>query len=135
MIFAMFCMVIVTTIVGLTAFVARVKSVKSGQVKAKTFTLMRDEPLPDIVQKTTRNFNNQFEVPVLFYIACTLHVALDISNPISLVFAWAFVILRAIHAYIHITYNHLLHRIVAFWLAFFSVVGLWGNLVLLVKTV
>jgi len=47
-----------------------------------------------------------------------------------MVFAWLFVSLRYLQAYVHLTYNHLLHRMSAFWLAFFCVIALWINLVI-----
>lgn len=128
MLYPMAAMVLLTFIVGAVAIKIRFTSVKKGEVNARYYKLMQGENVPEIVTKTTRCFNNQFEVPLLFYVACTLYISLGIESSTGLIFSWLFVGLRFIHAYIHLTYNHLLHRISAFWLAFISVIILWLNL-------
>jgi len=70
MIYPMFLMILLTFIVGLIAFFTRVKSVKSKSVDPKAYKLMDSDNYPENVIKTTRNFNNQFEVPLLFYVGC-----------------------------------------------------------------
>ena len=134
MIYAMFAMVLLTTIVGGCAFYARVKSIKNGDMRMRDLKLMDAEKYPDAVIKTSRNFNNQFEVPVLFYAACLAYLATNISSPLGVIFAWLFVGCRIAHAFIHITYNHLLHRVIAFWLSVFMVLGLWIILLLSLNT-
>ena len=131
LIYPMFAMVMLTTVVGICALITRVRSVRSGTVKARSYKLMNAADYPDSVLQTTRNFNNQFEVPVLFYVACVAYMAMGVDSLFALVSAWAFVVFRVVHAYIHITYNHLLHRMTVFWLAIFAVLALWINLVLL----
>ncbi|GAB3478303.1 MAPEG family protein [Marinomonas epiphytica] len=129
MVFAMFGMVLLTFAVGLCAIVARVKSVKSGDIKVRSFKLM-DGDFPEKVVATTRCFNNQFEVPVLFYAGSLGYLALGLEQTITPVaLAWLFVIARAIHAFIHVTYNHLLHRVIAFWASFLIVMALWLHLI------
>ena len=130
MIYPMFAMVMLTFVVGCVAFFARVNSVKRNQLSPKDFKLMDAERYPEDVIKTTRCFNNQFEIPVLFYAACLSYLAMGLASKAGLLLAWCFVICRIAHAYIHITYNHLLHRMIAFWLAVFMVMGLWFNLII-----
>jgi len=122
-------MVLLTLIVGAAAFNVRLSSYRAGVVGVKYFKLMQGQEVPEMLTKTTRCFNNQFEVPVLFYAACTLYLSLHVDSVVGLVFAWVFVVLRYLQAYVHLTYNHLLHRMSLFWLAFFCVIVLWANLV------
>ena len=129
MLYPMVAMVLLTFIVGAIAVKVRFASVKGGEVSAKYYKLMNGEDVPEIVTKTTRCFNNQFEIPVLFYVACTLYISLDIESLAGVILAWLFFALRCIHAYIHLTYNHIIHRMSVFWLAFVSVIILWLNLV------
>jgi len=124
----MFLMVLLTFIVGLITMKNRIASVKSGAVNAKYFKLMEGQEVPEIITKTTRCFNNMFEVPVLFYAGCILYISLGVESLIGLVFAWFFVLMRFIQAYVHLTYNHLIHRMLSFWLAFLCTIGLWVNL-------
>ena len=130
MIYPVFIMVLLTLAIGVVAFFSRVNSVKSRQIKPQAYKLMDAENYPESVIKSTRCFNNQFEVPVLFYVGCLSYLILEVSSTVGLSFAWAFVGLRIVHAYIHLTYNHLLHRIIAFWSAIFMVLGLWLTLMI-----
>lgn len=130
MIYPMFAMVTLTLVIGVLAFIVRVASVKNGTVDPRDYKLMDAESYPDAVTKTTRSLSNQFEIPVLFYVACLSFLALDISTTSALVLAWVFVAFRVVHAGIHLSYNLLLHRILAFWLSVFSVLALWICLLL-----
>lgn len=130
MIYPMFAMVVLTLAIGAMAFVIRVNSVRRGTVDPRSYKLMDAESYPDAVTKTTRSLSNQFEIPVLFYVVCLAFLALGISSTTGLFLAWLFVVFRVVHAYIHLTYNLLLHRIVAFWLSVFTVLALWVCLLL-----
>lgn len=121
-------MMLLTCIIGLYTMKCRIASVKSGAVNAQYFKFMEGQEVPEIITKTTRCFNNQFEVPLLFYVGCLLYISLGVESTIGVLFAWVFVLMRYAHAYIHLTYNHLIHRMASFWLAFFSTMGLWLNL-------
>lgn len=129
MLLAMFAMVILMAVVGVITVTVRIKAVRRGDVHIKSFRLMNAE-MPDIVQKTTRNFNNQFELPVLFYTVATLNLIYPSTTWVPLGLAWAFVISRYCHSVIHISYNHLLHRMAVFWAGIVMVIALWVELVL-----
>jgi len=128
MLYPMAMMVLLILLVGITAIRTRVASVKSGVVSVKDFQLTKKEDLPDRVIQTTRCFNNLFEIPVIFYVACTLYISLQIESTTSITLAWLFVVFRYIHAYIMLGSNNVIHRMWAFWLAFMCVLGLWGML-------
>lgn len=134
MIYAMFAMVVLTFGIGCLAFYARVQSVRTRQVSPKYYRLMQGGELPEFVVKTTRSLNNQFEIPVLFYVVATLYVAVGASNSVALMLAWAFVVLRVVHAAIHLSYNHLMHRMSVFWVSNFVLLALWIKLVLLIHS-
>ena len=127
----MFALVILTAIIGLCAFMVRYNSVKKGEVKIKFYRTMQGSEVSERIIQTTRCFNNMFEVPVLFYIVSTLYVALGVENTVALILAWLFVILRYIHAYIFMTYNNVIHRMLVFWGSFLSLFILW--IVLIVR--
>lgn len=131
MLYPMFAMIVLTSIVGVMVLSVRVKSVKAGQVRLRSLKLMENEGWPELVKKTTNNFSNQFEIPMLFYVAGVAYLALGIDSLVGLAAAWCFVVFRVIHAYIHITYNHILHRLTAFWLAFMAVLVMWINLLVI----
>jgi hypothetical protein len=126
----MFLMVFLTFIIACIAVKARFASLKNKTVRVKFYSLMNGQEVPDIITKTTRNFNNQFEVPVLFYVVCSLYIFWGVNSYFALIIAWLFVALRIVHSCIHLTYNHVLHRMLTFWFSLLCVMGLWINLLL-----
>lgn len=130
LLYPMFFMVFLTFIIASIAVKVRFSSIKVGNVNPKYFRLMGGQDVPDIITKTTRNFNNQFEIPTLFYVVCTLYICLSIESFIALFFAWLFILLRMAHSYIHLTYNHIIHRMLTFWASFMCVLVLWVNLLI-----
>ena len=76
---------------------------------------------PPAVSNPSDNFQNLFEVPVLFY-ALTLYLFVTGQVDGAYVAAgWAFAGFRALHSAVHCTFNHVLTR---FWLYFASCVAL-----------
>jgi len=130
MLYPMFAMVLLTTAVGVVAVVCRFRSVMNGSVKIKYYRLMQGDNVPEMVIRTSRCFNNMFEIPVLFYAVSVLFVSLNVHSSMALVFAWGFVGSRCVHAFIHLTYNNVVHRMLAFWLAFMFMLAMWVTLLL-----
>ena len=83
------------------------------------------------VAKTTRNLSNQFEMPILFYVGCTLYLVFGIDSIIGLVFAWLFVASRYVHAYIHIGSNSVMPRMRTYAFGGICIMALWINLLVL----
>lgn len=131
MLYPMAAMVLLVFIVGCVTLKVRLNSVKSKQVSVKYFQLMQGENLPDMVVKTNRHLANLFEMPVLFYVVCTLYISLHIHSSFGLIVAWLFVIFRYLHSYIHLGTNNVRHRMLAFWASFMCVLILWINLLIL----
>ena len=74
------------------------------------------------------NFRNLFEVPVLFYALCVSLFALQAVTPLLLAGAWAYVALRALHSFIHCTYNNVGHRFTVYVLSTLLLFAMWGVL-------
>jgi len=124
----MFTMILLTFIIGFAAMRARVASVRMKQIKIGYYRLMQTEVtqnVPERVTITTRSFNNMFEIPVLFYVAGTISLALDHVTTFSLIIAWLFVLSRLFHTWIHLSYNNILHRMNAYWIGLMLVLTLW----------
>lgn len=130
MIYPMFSMILLTIIIGFIAIKERFKSVQNGSLNIEYFKLMQGQKVPASVIKTTRCFNNQFELPTLFYAGCLLAINTNKVSFISLLVAWLFVITRTGQAYIHITHNTVRHRMFAFALSAVLLISLWCYLVL-----
>ena len=129
MISPMFFMVMVTFVILLFTLRIRLASVRRGEVSLSFYSMFQGEEIPDLVIKTSRNVANLFEVPVLFYAAGVLYVALEMSDPLPVTLAWLFVIARMIHTGIHLSYNNVMHRLIVFGLGNLSVLGMWISIV------
>lgn len=104
-------------------------SVKSGAVPESYYNLMEGHAVPELVAKTTRNFNNLFEVPTLFYAGGAVYLALDQTGQAAVISAWVFVAARVLHSIIHLSYNNPMHRMVVFAIGNLSVLVMWLSIV------
>lgn len=129
MLYAMFAMVLLTFGVAFRLLFLRIKAVKAGRVSIGQFRLNTGE-IPNDMAQAARNYSNLFETPVLFYIAGTIAIAMDVESLELLIFAWGFVVARLAHSWIHLTYNNVIHRLWAFMTGNFCVLVMWGLLLL-----
>lgn len=123
LIYPMFAMTLLTAVVLGVMFRTRVSSVASGQVSAGFFKLYRGEEEPEASVLLSRHFRNLFEAPTLFYVVCLAAMITAQSSLALQLLAWAYVLLRVGHAYIHIVRNKLRQRIniyFASWIVLFS---------------
>jgi hypothetical protein len=74
-------------------------------------------------------YNNQFELPVLFYVLCLIAQITRTADIIFVVLAWVFVASRVLHAYIHTTSNVVPRRGAAFGIGYIVVVIMTAFLV------
>lgn len=128
MIYPMFAMFVLTCLIGLLAVAVRINSVRNGSVRPRFYQLMQGQDVPELVTKTTRCINNMFEVPTIFYAVSVLYIAVGVNSDVAVGLAWCFVALRLLQAVIHLSYNHVLHRMVSFFLGLACLAGLWGIL-------
>lgn len=128
MLYPLFAMVLVTFVVAIHLFRLRVKAVKSGQIRLSQFRLNSGD-MPDNVAQAARNYTNLFEVPMLFYTAGAIAIALGIQVPAMVIIAWIFVLARIAHSWIHLTSNNVIHRLRAYMLGNICVLVIWGILV------
>lgn len=134
MLYPMFMLVILTYVVLLLTARTRIGSVRDGSVPIDYYALMSGHEVPDFVAKTTRHFNNLFEVPVLFYAGAITYLALDLSTSIPVTLAWCFVGARFVHTMIHLGYNNVLHRLIVFGIGNVFVLAMWISIVMVVRS-
>jgi len=125
LIYPMFAMVVLTCVVLGVMFRTRVKSVVSGDVSISYYKTYRGGEEPDNAIKLSRHFANIFEAPTLFYIVCLAAMITLQSTPLFQVLAWVYVLLRVIHAYIHIGRNTVLHRMRVYFFSWVVLVVMW----------
>ena len=114
-----------TGLVLLLIPVVRIRAALRREVVADDFRHGESAQVPRHVSMPNRNYMNLLELPVLFYVACLLLFATGGASSAALGCAWAYVGLRIVHSGIHLTYNHVLHRLAVFALSNFVLLALW----------
>ena len=100
----------------------------AGQVCYDDFRFGESSRVPPEVALPNRNMMNLLELPMLFYVACLTYFVTDRVDGGALQLAWSYVGLRIAHSSIHLTYNRVRHRLVAFAASNIVLIMLWTNL-------
>jgi hypothetical protein len=85
---------------------------------------------PEPMRRHTRHVQNHFELPPLFHLAVFGTYLVGEVGPATLAAAWLFVASRGVHSVIHMTYNKVLHRFLAYGVGLVAVAFLWVRLAL-----
>jgi hypothetical protein len=120
--FAMMCLVCVIAALTLRERVRQFKAQRLHPQKAPT----RAEFAAAI--KDTRcadNFQNLFETPVMFYVACVGLYVTQTGSPLALALAWVYVVTRIGHSVVHCNSNHVMTRFKWFATSLTVLVSLW----------
>ena len=72
------------------------KFIKNKDIKLSQFQLY-DGDFPDKLYSARYQFQNMFEVPILFYLLCLLHINLNMFTIVDVYLAWGFVLFRVVH--------------------------------------
>ncbi|MGL4395659.1 MAG: MAPEG family protein [Hyphomicrobium sp.] len=89
---------------------------------------------PERAAVTSNAFHNQLEMPILFYAVVAFALITNAADGIMIVLAWLFVALRIAQAGIHVTYNHIPHRFLAYFAGSMVLLAMWVRLALHVLT-
>lgn len=130
LVYPMATMVLLTALVLIRMVLGRVAAVKRGEVDARYYkTYQGDECEPRAVAQHTRHFVNLFESPVLFYAACITAMVVGQGTGITVWLAWAYVICRVIHAFVHLSSNRIPARMAVYGTSWIILLAFWGTLV------
>ena len=86
---------------------------------------LREANWPDYARQAEYNYQNQFELPVLFYLLGILSVLTRQADLFFVVAAWIFVATRVLHAFVHLTSNRLALRGPFFIVGAFVLTIMW----------
>jgi hypothetical protein len=100
--------------------------VLGGKVRMKDIALSR-EPWPEREKQVSNAFDNQFQLPVLFYVAG--FAALWFGPTLfEVALAALFVATRYAHAFVHVTSNHVVRRFQAYTAGLVLLCVFWADL-------
>jgi hypothetical protein len=114
-----------TFLVLLQVPIRRFRAGFAGKIVADDFKYGESANVPGNVSIPNRNYMNLLEMPVLFYVMCLMLYVSYRADPLFLLLAWTFVVLRVLHSLVHITYNNVRHRLVFFTLSNAVVIMMW----------
>jgi len=134
LIYPMFAMVVVTTVVLVKLFRSRVRAVKEQKISAAYFRTYQGESEPESTIKLSRHFTNIFEAPVLFYVVSLAAMITHQATLPMLTMAWIYVLTRALHAYIHIGGNRIGKRIQVYMASWVVLLLMWIYLTVRIAT-
>ena len=116
--------------VGLTFFIMfwmgilRRRALSSGAVQPSDIAL-REPKWPTRALQVANNFQNQLELPMLFYVLVAFILITSTNSLIFVILAWVFVLARLVHAYIHTGSNELYSCSAAIGVAAIALVAMW----------
>ncbi|MGA4608553.1 MAPEG family protein [Pseudoalteromonas maricaloris] len=107
---ALFLQTLLTLVIMVIMGKRRFKAAREKQIQFDQFKTMALDNAPEEVILASRNFTNQFEIPVLFFVVSLAALAMKLVTLWFSIFALLFVISRIAHAYVHIGSNHIRTR-------------------------
>ena len=119
-----------TFLVWVRLYQLRLGEMARKRIDAQDLASAADSARLLVDTRASDNFRNLFELPVLFYAGVLLATQLGVADTASLVLAWSFVGLRAVHSVVHCTFNHVMTRFVAYALATLVLFAFWARLAL-----
>lgn len=103
---------------------ARVRAFKEQQLTMSDIAVNHDA-WPVYVRQIQNNYSNQFELPVLFYVACLLAYHAGTIDWVMVILAWIFVLSRWLHMFIHCGSNRISQRFKAFFVGMLCLAAIW----------
>jgi len=91
----------------------RVQAIRSGTVQARDIAL-GEQGWPQQATKVINAYENQLQLPVLFYLLIVLVLVVAPATPGMVLLAWLFVLTRLAHALVHVTTNNVPRRFFLF---------------------
>ena len=103
----------------------RTSALNAGEINPRDVDL-RQPNWPPRMAQVANAFQNQLELPLLFYVLTILSLMTRHADLLFVVLAWIFVVCRLLHAYIHVTSNDVRHRGLAFGVAALVLTIMWA---------
>lgn len=116
--------VALTFVLGLWTASLRVRALRRGELAMADIALGQPAwPAP--VMQVGNAFQNQFQLPVLFYVLVALAILTRKADTLFVVLSWMFVATRFVHAFIHTGGNDVPTRFAAFLAGVLLLLIMW----------
>lgn len=118
-------LVLLTVTVAFSLMFYRFYLVSSQQLSPAYFRFNRGGKPPARHDALADNYSNLFEFTTLYYAVVAIAIATQQVTATLVGLAWAYVGFRIVHSLVHISYNHVLHRLAAFLGSVIVVIAMW----------
>ena len=105
--------------------ILRYGAVSRGEIDGRFYRLYKDHEEPEHLRVHTRHVINLYEAPILFYTISIIAFVTDTVSTLILTLAWAYVALRYVHSYIHLTSNRVVNRFRVFATSQITLLAVW----------
>jgi hypothetical protein len=124
-VFAMFALV---AFVLLRMRSMRFAAVRNREVSVGFYRAFQDGSEPESLRVVSRHFVNLFEMPVLFYVGVIMTYITHNVSGWMVGCAWAYVVLRYAHSFIHLTSNDVRVRVALYFASAAVLLAMWATL-------
>ena len=124
----MFALFALTAVLVFRLAFLRLGAVRRREVDWRYYLSYRGAEEPEVLRVASRHIVNLFEAPLLFYVVCITTYVTGQTSTLLVVLAWAYVLLRVAHSYVHLTSNVLTLRFRVFGMSWLVLVALWAVL-------
>lgn len=106
--------------------ISRHSAIAAGRMDHRYFRDYRGYDEPEDLRIQSRHVVNLLEIPVLFYTITIIAFVTNSTGTTILALCWAYVVLRYLHSYIHLTSNKVLWRFRVFGVSVAVLTALWA---------
>ncbi|NRA59889.1 MAG: MAPEG family protein [Psychrobium sp.] len=124
-------LLLLIVIVLMIMVTGRFRGVKKGDIRARVFRTSDFAGLDEKYISPTNNYNNLLQLPPLFMLFVLFALQLSLVDTVFIVASWVFVITRYTHSIIHLGYNNVMHRLLAFATGLIVLIFCWSRLLYL----
>ena len=101
-------------LLGVMMFRRRKKAIIDGRIRVSYFKSYQEE-FPYDLKVIQNHFENQFQVPVLFFITVLAIIQVKAESFVTVSLGTLFVLSRLLHSYIHLGRNNVIQRAFVFF--------------------
>ena len=123
--FPIFGMAAITFLTMFRLAYLRTGAVARRELDPRYYRVYQGGGEPERVAANTRHLSNLFETPVLFYVVVILIFVTGLSSPALVALAWLYVVIRALHAWVHLGSNVVKWRFRVFGLSVTVLLFMW----------
>ncbi len=123
-----FLQVLLTSAVMVLMGRRRIAAAKNKDISMSAFRTMNLTGASEQVIATSRNFDNQFQMPMLYLFSVLFTLQLGLADIVYVVLGAAFVLLRVVHTWVHVGSNNVRLRFNVFLLGCAVLWAIWLRL-------